>query len=84
MLRYIITLMIAISLAGDVRAGMVSYKLCQAGCAGIVVPCFGAAGFVHGTVPGAQIATIPALAACNKAFGGCYKACAITQLIPFI
>lgn len=48
----------------------------------MVTACFAAAGFVFGTVPGAQIAGVPALVQCNAAFAGCMSACAAAVVLP--
>lgn len=63
-------------------AGPAASGICYAGCAAVVVACFSAAGFTFGTVPGAQIATVPALAACNAAFGTCETACMVAFFLP--
>ncbi|RPA97680.1 hypothetical protein L873DRAFT_1809479 [Choiromyces venosus 120613-1] len=62
-------------------AGPISYGICQSGCAGVVVACYSAAGAVFGTVPAAAAAAIPALAACNSAFGTCSHVCATVALL---
>jgi len=54
---------------------MASILACYASCGSAVSACFAAAGFTFGTVPGAQIAAIPALAACNAQFATCEAAC---------
>lgn len=64
------------------QAGILAYGVCQAGCAGVAVACFGAAGFTFGTVPGAVIAATPALATCNGAYAACYAACSAAFLLP--
>ena len=61
--------------------GPLAYAACQAGCAGIVVVCFSAAGFTFGVVPGSVIAATPALAACNAAFASCSATCATIGLL---
>ncbi|KAL3282720.1 hypothetical protein HHI36_005892 [Cryptolaemus montrouzieri] len=61
---------------------LLTYGLCQAACAGIVVACFSAAGFTFGTVPGAIIGATPALAACNSAFAACSSQCSWLLLSP--
>ncbi|PNH30441.1 hypothetical protein VD0002_g6462 [Verticillium dahliae] len=61
-------------------AGPVAYGICQAGCAGVVTACYGAAGFTWGATLGA---TAPAsVLACNAAFGTCCAACAAVALTP--
>ncbi len=62
--------------------GPLAYAACQAGCAGVTVACFAAAGFTFGTVPGAIIAATPALAACNSAYAACYTMCATFLVAP--
>jgi hypothetical protein len=62
-------------------AGLAGYGICQAGCAGLVVACYSAAGFVFGTVFAA--AAPHAILACNAAFGKCSAACAVVLLSPF-
>ncbi|KAK7535218.1 uncharacterized protein J3D65DRAFT_445026 [Phyllosticta citribraziliensis] len=69
-----------LSLPSLTTAGPAAYGLCQAGCAGIVVACYGAAGFTFGTVLAA--AAPPAIAACNTAYGSCQAACAGVLLAP--
>lgn len=70
-------LLITPSFAGPLASG-----ICYAGCAGVTVACFAAAGFTFGTVPGAIIAATPALAACNAAFGLCEAACMAAFFLP--
>eukprot|EP00047_Mylnosiga_fluctuans_P000163 m.187983 g.187983 ORF g.187983 m.187983 type:complete len:84 (+) comp10021_c1_seq26:162-413(+) len=63
------------------EAGLISYGICQTGCAAVVVACYAGAGFTFGVpIPG----TVPAaILACNAAFGACSKACAaVTLLAP--
>lgn len=69
-------------LANSVLAGPIAAGLCYAGCAGLVVACFTAAGATFGTVPGAVIAASPALAGCNAAFSTCMVNCAAAVLLP--
>lgn len=73
----VLSLLANVSSAGPIGAG-----ICYAGCAGVTVACFSAAGFTFGTVPGAQIAAVPALAACNSAFAACEAACMAMLLAP--
>ncbi|RPA97681.1 hypothetical protein L873DRAFT_1809484 [Choiromyces venosus 120613-1] len=68
------------SFATMALAGPISYGICQGGCAGVVVACYSAAGAVFGTVPAAAAVAIPALAACNSAFGSCSAVCATVAL----
>ncbi len=75
----IFVLILAANLA---TAGPVASGICYAGCAAVAVACFSAAGFTFGTVPGAQIAAVPALAACNSAFGVCEAACMAAFFAP--
>lgn len=64
------------------QGGPVAYATCQAGCALIATACFAAAGFTWGTVPGAVIAAVPALAACNTALATCYAMCSTFLIAP--
>lgn len=63
-------------------SGPVAAGICYAGCASVVCACFGAAGFTFGTLPGAQIAVVPAHYACNTAFGNCETKC-VAALLAF-
>ena len=63
-----------------VQAGPVAYGVCQSGCTGLVVACYGAAGAVFGTVLAA--AAPPAVLSCNAAFGTCSASCATAFLLP--
>uniref|UniRef100_A0A8H7NKW5 Cysteine-rich protein n=1 Tax=Bionectria ochroleuca TaxID=29856 RepID=A0A8H7NKW5_BIOOC len=63
----------------SVLAGPIAYGVCQSGCAGVVMACYGAAGFIWGATAGA--AAPPAIIACNLAFGKCSAACAATALL---
>ncbi len=47
----------------------------------LVVACYAAAGFTFGTVT-AGIGTVPAILACNAAFGQCQAANAFLLLLP--
>lgn len=69
-------------LLSQVNAGPIAAGICYAGCAGVTVACFAAAGFTFGTVPGAVIAATPALAACNGAFAACEAACVAALIAP--
>jgi len=61
------------------NAGPIAYGICQAGCASVVMACYGAAGFTWGVT----IANPPAvILTCNTAFGTCYAACAAVALAP--
>jgi hypothetical protein len=61
-------------------AGLAAYGICQAGCSGVVMACYAAAGFTWGATLGA---TAPAsIIACNAAFGSCQAACALVLLSP--
>lgn len=63
-----------------IMAGPVGYGICQAGCSGVVMACYGAAGFTWGATLGA---TAPAtVVACNTAFGSCQAACAAVLFAP--
>lgn len=81
-MKVIICIVLFLAVAQPALSGPAAYGICQAGCAGIVVACFSAAGFVFGTVPGSQIAAVPALTACNAAWGTCCAACAAAILLP--
>lgn len=70
-----------LGLPAAVLAGPAAYGICQAGCSGIVVACYGAAGFTFGTVVAAAAAP-PAILTCNSAFGACQAACAAAALAP--
>ncbi|PUU82833.1 hypothetical protein B9Z19DRAFT_1040272 [Tuber borchii] len=77
------TLLLPASFAAVALAGPISYGICQSGCAAVVVACYTGAGAVFGTVPAAAAAAMPAIAACNGAFGTCSATCAtITLLAP--
>ena len=78
----LVSFMILLLLFQAVTCGPFTYGLCQAGCAGVVVACFSAAGFTFGTVPGAIIAATPALAGCNTAYAACYTACSALIVAP--
>lgn len=62
------------------HSGPLGYGVCQAGCSGVVVACYSAAGFVFGTV--CVLAAPPAILQCNAAYGTCQMACAATLLAP--
>jgi len=63
-----------------IYAGPAAYGVCQAGCAGVVMACYSAAGFTWGATFGA---TVPAtILACNSAFGGCQAACWAALIAP--
>ena len=78
----LLALLFTFSGTPTVEAGPIGAGICYAGCAAVTVACFAAAGFTFGTVPGAQIAAVPALAACNTAFGVCEAACVAMLLAP--
>jgi len=76
--RYI--LFPTLSLIPLISAGPAAYGICQAGCASVVMACYGAAGFTWGATLGASApATI---IACNAAFGTCQAACAVALVGP--
>lgn len=50
-------------------AGLCAYGVCQAGCATVVMACYGAAGFTWGATLGAT--ALASIIACNTAFGSC-------------
>lgn len=64
------------------RAGPAAYGVCQAGCAGIAVACYSAAGAVMGVTAGA--AAPPAVLACNAAYGSCQAACWAALALPTV
>ncbi|KAK8182516.1 hypothetical protein BC567DRAFT_220126 [Phyllosticta citribraziliensis] len=72
-------LVASLTMAASVAAGPLGYGICQAGCSGVVVACYAAAGFTFGTVLAA--AAPPAIINCNSAYGACQAACALV-LIP--
>jgi hypothetical protein len=70
----------AASILTIASAGPAAYGVCQAGCSGVVMACYGAAGFTWGATLGA---TAPAsIIACNAAYGTCQAACAAVLLTP--
>ena len=61
-------------------AGPAAYGICQAGCSGVVMACYAAAGFTWGATLGA---TAPAsVIACNTSYGACQATCAAVLLAP--
>lgn len=60
-------------------AGPLAYAACQAGCAGLVVACYTAGGFIFGTVTAGD-GTPVVLDACNSTFGSCQAVCATVAL----
>ena len=67
-------------LTSIVSAGPAGYGVCQAGCSGVVMACYSAAGFTWGATLGA---TAPAsIMACNASYGACQAACAAVLLTP--
>ena len=70
----------ALSFPAPIVAGPAAYGICQAGCYGVVMACYAAAGFTWGATLGV---TAPAsIIACNTAFGACQAACAVVLLAP--
>ncbi|TQW06488.1 hypothetical protein IF2G_05910 [Cordyceps javanica] len=67
-------------LVGTAAAGPLAYGICQAGCAGVVMACYGAAGATWGATAGASAA--PTVIACNLAFGKCQAACVVAGCSP--
>ncbi len=66
--------------AAPALAGPAAYGICQAGCAGVVMACYSAAGFTWGATAGL---TLPAtVIACNTAFGTCQAACWAALVAP--
>lgn len=79
-IKQVLALGIALTLPTASMAGPIAYGICQAGCAGIVMACYAAAGATWGATLGA---TAPAtVLACNSAFGTCQAACAVVALAP--
>ena len=76
-----ICLAIVILTTSCIEAGPAAYGICQAGCAALVVACYGAAGAVFGTVT-AGVGTPAAIVACNAAFGQCSAACIAAGFLP--
>lgn len=74
---------ISIAFAANVLpvvAGPALYGVCQAGCAAVVMACYGAAGATWGATAGI---TAPAsVVACNAAFGKCSLACYLAAGAP--
>lgn len=77
MRHQIIILPLLIELAA---AGPLAYGVCQAGCATLVMACYGAAGATWGATAGASAA--PTVVACNLAFGKCQAACSVAGFCP--
>ena len=75
-----LVLMLAIPVSD---AGPAAYGVCQAGCAGIVVACYTAAGATFGTVT-AGAGTPAVIIGCNTAFGACCAKCAALLLVPVL
>ncbi|MCJ1428390.1 hypothetical protein MMC29_006300, partial [Sticta canariensis] len=59
-------ILLLLLLPASTQAGPAAYGVCQAGCAGIVMACYSAAGFVWGATLG--VGAPPAILACNAAF----------------
>lgn len=79
-MRFSSPIVLALGFAAHSLAGPAAYGICQAGCSGVVMACYGAAGFTWGATLGA---TAPAsIVACNTAFGACQAACAAVLLAP--
>jgi len=72
---------IIILMASYIQTGSADYGICQAGCAALVVACYGAAGLVFGTVTAGVGAPAAALT-CNVAFGKCSAACIAAGFLP--
>jgi hypothetical protein len=67
------------------KASLITYGVCQSGCAGLAVACYAralymfgtvttTAGYVFGTVT-AGVGTAPAILSCNNTFGKCSSTC---------
>ncbi|KAI9487037.1 MAG: hypothetical protein EXX96DRAFT_517501 [Benjaminiella poitrasii] len=63
------------------KAGPIAYGVCQTGCNGLAVACYGAAGYTFGTVT-AGVGIPVAIVQCNAALGACMGACVAAGLIP--
>ena len=82
MIRGYQLLLTAVLLAPLASAGPVSYGVCQAGCTGVVMACYSAAGFTWGATVGA---IAPAtIVACSTAFGSCQVTYASVLLLPIL
>ncbi|KAK7517721.1 hypothetical protein IWZ03DRAFT_376873 [Phyllosticta citriasiana] len=57
-------LMTSLAVVTSATAGPLGYGICQAGCSGVVVACYAAAGFTFGTV--LAVAAPPAILVCNN------------------
>lgn len=64
-----------------VEGGPALGAICSAGCAAVVVACYGAAGATFGTIT-AGVGTPAAILACNAAFGTCMANCAVATAVP--
>jgi hypothetical protein len=76
----VMSILAAAMLIQQSQAGPVAYGLCQAGCAGVVVACYSAAGLTFGTVAAAAAPAV--VLQCNVAQGTCYATCAALLLAP--
>lgn len=74
------TALAASLLATTASAGPAAYGICQAGCAGVVMACYVAAGFTWGATLGATAPT--SIIGCNASYGACQAACAAVLLTP--
>ena len=73
-------LLLPILYTATTMAGPAAYGICQAGCAGVAMACYSAAGATWGATLGASApATV---IACNAAFGACSAKCAAVLLVP--
>ncbi|BGP40412.1 hypothetical protein JCM10450v2_004395 [Rhodotorula kratochvilovae] len=77
---HFLKLVTALLLAQTASAGPIAYAVCQAGCAGLVVACYTAAGALRAVT--ADTGTPAAILGCNAAFGSCQAACAAVALAP--
>ena len=79
-LKKILSLSHALTFPTQSTTGPVGYGICQVGGSGVVMACYGTAGFIWGAT---LDATAPAsIIACNSAFGACQAACAAVFLVP--
>ncbi|PNH05266.1 hypothetical protein TSOC_008486 [Tetrabaena socialis] len=67
-LRALLLAALLAAAASSVRAGPLAYAICQTGCNALVVACYGAAGYIFGTVTAG--AGVPvAILTCNSKLG---------------
>ncbi len=80
--RIVSLLLLILLISNATEGGVALYGVCQAGCATVVMACYGAAGVTFGTIT-AGVGTPAAILACNSAFGVCSAKCAaVTLFLP--